>query len=60
MPIYVYKNLDTGEYFEVRQSITDEPLKTDPETGHEVVRVPRPFHLILKGSGWYSKDADAS
>ncbi|MEZ4605626.1 MAG: hypothetical protein R2865_02150 [Deinococcales bacterium] len=33
MPIYVYKNLDTGETFEYQQSISEAALKTHPETG---------------------------
>jgi len=42
MPIYIYETIDpTGPVrrFEVRQSMKDEPLRTDPETGEPVRRV---------------------
>ena len=46
MPVYVYRivRAETAEgppeTFEIRQSIHDPPLKTHPETGEPVVRVP--------------------
>jgi predicted nucleic acid-binding Zn ribbon protein len=33
MPVYVYKGLETGNYYEFEQSFHDEPLKAHPETG---------------------------
>ena len=42
MPIYVYETTDPDKpvrRFEVTQSIKDEPLRTDPETGEPVRRV---------------------
>lgn len=44
MPIYVYETLpgtqgETPERFEVRQSMSDEPLVAHPETGQPVRRV---------------------
>ncbi len=60
MPTYVYKGLKSGEYFEVEQSIHDDPLTHHPETGEPVKRVIQPVGVIFKGSGWYVKDARSS
>ena len=59
MPIYVYKGLESGEYFEVEQSIHDDPLTHHPETGEPVKRVIQPVGVIFKGSGWYVKDSQS-
>jgi len=60
MPIYVYKGLESGEYFEVEQSIHEDPLTHHPETGEPVKRVIQPVGVIFKGSGWYVKDSRSS
>ncbi|WP_456411565.1 FmdB family zinc ribbon protein [Oceanithermus sp.] len=60
MPTYVYKGLESGEYFEVEQSIHDEPLTHHPETGEPVKRIIQPVGVIFKGSGWYVKDSRSS
>ena len=42
MPIYVYETIDPAKpvrRFEVKQSMKDEPLRVDPETGEAVRRV---------------------
>ena len=42
MPVYVYETIDSNKpvrRFEVKQSMKDEPLRTDPETGEPVRRV---------------------
>ena len=42
MPIYVYETTDTSKpprRFEIKQSMKDEPLRVDPETGEPVRRV---------------------
>jgi predicted nucleic acid-binding Zn ribbon protein len=42
MPTYVYETIDPLKpvrRFEVRQSMKDEPLRVDPETGEAVRRV---------------------
>ena len=41
MPIYVYETTDekTVHRFEMQQSMKDEPLRFDPETGRPVRRV---------------------
>lgn len=44
MPTYVYQVItedDSGEVFEVVQSMKDEPLTQHPETGEPVRRVPQ-------------------
>ena len=38
MPIYVYKGLETGNYYEFEQGFHDEPLKAHPETGERLKR----------------------
>ena len=56
MPTYVYRRED-GTTFEVFQRISDDPLKTDPETGQPVERViGGGAGLIFKGSGFYETD----
>lgn len=60
MPTYVYKGLESGEYFEVEQSIHEDPLTHHPETGEPVKRVIQPVGVIFKGSGWYVKDSRGS
>ncbi len=60
MPTYVYKGLESGEYFEVEQSIHDDPLTHHPETGEPVKRVIQPVGVIFKGSGWYVKDSQSN
>ena len=42
MPTYVYETTNTDKpirRFELKQSMKDEPLRTDPETGEPVRRV---------------------
>ena len=56
MPIYVYKGLETGNYYEFEQGFHDEPLKAHPETGEPLKRVITPPAVIFKGSGWHGKD----
>jgi putative FmdB family regulatory protein len=55
MPIYEYRRPD-GSTFELLQSITDEPLTTDPETGLPVQRVLHAPAVHFKGSGFYNTD----
>lgn len=56
MPVYVYKNLTTGETFEVTQRITEDALTSDPRTGDPVKRVVQPVGIAFKGSGFYVTD----
>lgn len=48
MPVYVYEILETGERFEVTQSMGDAPLDAHPETGAPVRRVILPPNLGIK------------
>jgi putative FmdB family regulatory protein len=56
MPTYTYRRED-GTTFDLRQSFSDEPLTTDPETGQAVVRVVQAAPVIFKGSGFYVNDS---
>ena len=55
MPIYEYRRSD-GTTFEVLQSIMDDPLTTDPDTGQAVERVLHAPAVHFKGSGFYNTD----
>lgn len=57
MPIYVYRNLTTGETFEVEQRMVDAALTTDPVTGDPVKRLIQPVGIAFKGSGFYATDS---
>lgn len=57
MPTYIYKNLNTGETFEVQQSIKDAPLSTDPHSGDPVKRIISAPAITFKGSGFYVNDS---
>ena len=59
MTTYIYEstNAKPGEkrqYFEIKQSMSDEPLTKHPETGEPIRRV------ILGGLGVLKKEASAS
>lgn len=60
MPTYVYKNLKTGDTFEVHQRITEPALTEHPETGDPVKRVVQPVGIAFKGSGFYVNDSRSS
>ncbi len=60
MPVYVYRNLTTGETFELQQRITEDALTHDPETGDPVRRVIQPVGIAFKGSGFYVNDSRAA
>jgi putative FmdB family regulatory protein len=55
MPIYEYRRPD-GTTFDVVQSFSDEPLKTDPDTGVPVERVLHAPAVHFKGKGFYNTD----
>ncbi len=56
MPTYQYKRED-GTMFEIMQKISDEALKSCPETGQKVKRViTGGGGVVYKGSGWYVTD----
>lgn len=60
MPIYVYKNLNTGETFELEQRITEKALTHHPETGEPIKRLIQPVGIAFKGSGFYVNDSRSS
>jgi predicted nucleic acid-binding Zn ribbon protein len=52
MPIYVYEVItddDSGEQFEIFQSMAEEPLKKHPQTGQPIRRV---FQAPAVGGKW--------
>ncbi len=55
MPIYEYACGKCDREFEVKQRITDEPIKTCPHCkSKKVKRLISRTSFVLKGSGWYS------
>lgn len=57
MPVYVYRNLRTGERFEVEQRITEPALTEHPQSGDPVKRLVQPVGIAFKGSGFYVTDS---
>jgi len=55
MPIYEYRR-PNGTTFELLQSISDDPLTVDPETGVPVERVLHAPAIHFKGKGFYNTD----
>src|SRR5690606_36601653 len=57
MPVYVYRNLVTGETLEIEQRMTEAALTEHPETGEPVKRLIQPVGIAFKGSGFYVNDS---
>lgn len=57
MPTYVYKNIETGELYEIKQSMRDEPLTRHPDTGAAIKRVLVTPGIAFRGSGFYVTDS---
>jgi len=57
MPVYVYRNLKTGETFEIEQRMTEPALTEDPATGDPVKRLIQPVGISFRGSGFYVNDS---
>jgi len=57
MPIYVYRNLVTGDTFEVQQPITASAWTEHPDTGEPVKRIVQPVGIAFRGSGFYVTDS---
>ncbi len=56
MPTYQYKRED-GSIFEIVQKISEDALRTCPETGQKVKRViTGGGGVVYKGTGWYVTD----
>ena len=53
MPTYIYETTDPAKpihTFEVKQSVHDEPLRSDPETGEAARRViSAGYNLLIRG-----------
>jgi putative FmdB family regulatory protein len=56
VPTYEYHCEGCGRDFEVKQRISEEPLKTHDGCGGAVRRLLSPAPFILKGEGWYVTD----
>lgn len=57
MPTYRYKDLNTGEIYEIKQSMRDEPLTIHPQSGAPIKRVLSTPAIAFKGSGFYANDS---
>jgi putative FmdB family regulatory protein len=55
VPIYEYRRPD-GTTFEVLQSMSEDALTEDPETGVPVTKVMHAPSIHFKGSGFYNTD----
>ncbi len=60
MPTYEYKNIETGEIYEFRQSMRDDALTQHPESGAAIKRIVSLPGIAFKGSGFYANDSRAS
>ncbi len=60
MPVYVYRNLNTGETFELEQRVSESALTAHPQTGDPVKRLVQPVGIAFKGSGFYVTDSRKS
>jgi putative FmdB family regulatory protein len=56
VPTYEYQCQQCRRTFEVRQRITEEPLRRCDECGGPLQRLLSPAPFILKGEGWYVTD----
>jgi len=56
MPTYGYRCGKCGHEFEIRQRITDEPLKACPKCKGKLAKMLYPAGVIFKGSGYYTTD----
>ncbi|AFZ68162.1 FmdB family zinc ribbon protein [Deinococcus peraridilitoris] len=56
MPTYLYKGLESGEIYEIKQSMKDAALESHPETGEKIKRVLARPGIAFRGSGFYVTD----
>ena len=56
MPTYVYRCSDCDHYFEVMQSMSDDPVTMCEACGGEVTRVLFAPAIHFKGSGFHNTD----
>jgi len=57
MPTYVYKNIETGETYEIKQSMRDDALTLHPDSGAPIKRVLSAPGIAFRGSGFYATDS---
>jgi putative FmdB family regulatory protein len=60
MPTYGYRCSNCGHEFEIRQKMTDEPLKTCPNCQGKLTKILYPVGISFKGSGFYTTDYKSS
>ncbi|MDQ6721793.1 MAG: FmdB family transcriptional regulator [Candidatus Dormibacteraeota bacterium] len=60
MPTYGYRCGSCGHEFEIRQRMTDEPLKTCPKCKGKLAKMLYPVGISFKGSGFYTTDYKGS
>ena len=60
MPTYGYRCGSCGHEFEIRQKITDEPLKVCPVCQGKLSKMVYPAGVIFTGSGYYTTDYRSS
>jgi putative FmdB family regulatory protein len=56
VPIYEYLCQDCSYKFELKQSITEDPVATCSKCGKSVSRIISPPAIMFKGNGWYVTD----
>lgn len=56
MPRYDYKCVICNDEFEVIQKFSDSPLRICNECGGRLQKIYNSPGVVLKGSGWHSKD----
>ena len=56
MPIYGYRCSECGHELEVRQSMSDAPLRVCPECSGVLRKLLYPVGVQFKGSGFYTTD----
>jgi putative FmdB family regulatory protein len=57
VPLYEYECSSCRRRFELRQKVTDEPIRVCPTCGGECRKVFHPVGIVFKGSGWYVTDS---
>lgn len=57
MPTYLYKNIETGEIYELTQSMRDDAFTRHPETDVAIKRILARPGIAFKGSGFYVNDS---
>ena len=56
MPTYGYRCSKCGHEFEIRQKMSDEPLRACPNCQGKLSKILYPVGISFKGSGFYTTD----